>query len=1071
MKKFINSFKLIIFIVFLFIGIVSVFANNPGSSSEGLGEHNIGKSCDGSFCYTSYDPYRVGVRFSLYYYTGGGKANLRKVGKSRDLVNMPNINRDNIYVTEGKGRLDYTQIENSQPVFVKKNNVHFPTFSTEPGIFNLYGGRPDLSHISEPKFRASIWRYFMLEEGTEAQIAERLNTFFRLQGADRITNQSDVWPHYIIAEPTVRHSVTAYKGAATNHYYGTIYEVIREVIPKMPHGLDRFGSILYSSLNQADNDIHNLVAPNASLAAKEATGYFIDSVTSVPPVAPIWVPNYYPFDELKLDKLPFITRSIYENPRSPYGISIYWISAFQQTCQSVCGNLGGSRKLACAEKFCNKESSSGDKKYCMEECGVTPQVYHTPCPDIGPSKTPDQTVCESNYSSDINTCKRIPVTTKDGFEYFYLEKCITKTDIAFPNIPGIVKPGEGFEYPTLVSGSKNCTLEFDDEHWAYAFAATLPGSREETMAKAALKDFRDRQLNSYTYDSRDLDIVLKVKYEADKKERNVDTRLVPDNAYAFGDKTIQGSSINERTLSSYRDEKVHSSNEFVVSDFKTLSTNGTMYRLPAVCINTSTNTVSNVCSDGKTAKQFYLGPYNKFYTDLKATINGDISTSTIVTDNNLSTKGIASNICTPPGPKALTCRYSVTKIEQSIKRPKEDKNFYNGDKITFALGIEGDRSLFKEAGMKIGSEEKTLKDLPINMELTLNFDENSIKETGYGSYYVDAWIKRTDDEKINCPLFLPIKARNTCPDYACVCLLTTERRTDAEGNKTITYKFTNINPETKYYINVGGPFNVNNPLSEAFRRTEITIKEGPIMPPVYATTVYKGVIQTSENCEYIQKPATCEEAITTCAQGNKASLMHCVVAFCDDEKNRTTPRGVQSKDECITSCTAKKMTCKQRFLPNEIEKIKTYCTSDIEGMPGWKRDGYTTPEICISDCSSYGSRAIYRPVNIDTPFPDRAPIGNWNGLEALFEKESIQNQDLEAARESAAYVVTLDGSSIKKIRNSNNELNKSKQNAYTSLLQSQSATNQIFYKSKFIYDDDITNHGFYDIFSKRPETK
>lgn len=250
----------------------------------------------------------------------------------------------------------------------------------------------------------------------------------------------------------------------------------------------------------------------------------------------------------------------------------------------------------------------------------------------------------------------------------------------------------------------------------------------------------------------------------------------------------------------------------------------------------------------------------------------------------------------------------------------------------------------------------------------------------------------------------------------------------------------------------------HNPASKQYIRNTLQIKDGDLPQSVYASVVINGRI-INKDCEYLVTPKTCSAALNECTAKN---TMTCVVAFCSNDAYRSSdPNKYVNRDDCISRCSGVPKTCKQQYSPTETVLIRQYCANN------YANDGYVSADICISDCSSYGSDYFYRSVNPGDPFPNRSAIGNWNGLEERITRDKGDATSLLTGKPE--YVINLNETAINQIRTDNKRLNNLGESSYTDYYMASKtarggAVSPMEYKSRFI-NNKSNAHGFSELFT------
>lgn len=213
-------------------------------------------------------------------------------------------------------------------------------------------------------------------------------------------------------------------------------------------------------------------------------------------------------------------------------------------------------------------------------------------------------------------------------------------------------------------------------------------------------------------------------------------------------------------------------------------------------------------------------------------------------------------------------------------------------------------------------------------------------------------------------------------------------------------------------------------------------------PAVTCTYAPSVDIPSGERCTEKYEPTDYDEIADYCKEHWKT-----------DKANYT------SEKSCYESCTGQSSSCKVKFSCDETANIENYCAEKYDKVTA--TNDYMA---CINDCSCSDSegKAVYRPISLNNPFPDRLPGANWVGYS---DKSSTSYKDLmkktidKVGSGKADYVIELTAEDIKSINENTKSYRASHEgkDIYTEYIQSSSdktpkdGTNR--YRSKFIYDE------------------
>ena len=979
------------FIIFLALLSFEVSANN-GDAFQNRPIPNSGTAPSSAPIVYSFQT--MGIRFSLYKYDG---KNLVSIAR-RDLSLGKNADFEAVASSEMLGKLDYTVLGKSV-VFNKR--IAYPFTDRDAILDPIYVNLPNQG-LTANDLRNKIIRRLKLREGAD-NIAREVNNFFSLNNK---VNSDEIFDLYITVEPTAMitmrtcniasktYSAPACVGGSRR--YGTIYELINVSFSYLTDPKHTFGQVvktyipnlIYAKLNQNYNDIHNFVAP---IVGKESVNYLIDNV-------PAAIRNFGGGD-------------INTNPKSGYGIGVFWLAAEMKTCSSTCHGKKGDELLRCAENYCSvnytKEKTS--KKTCIDNCGYVPESLKCPetTRDFGKN-----TVCKASTSSERNSCS-IETANIGGSNYRYMLDCIVSTKVDFPDLGGAVNPGSAYSYQVLVSGNKMCRISFDYLRWKYDYAIAETEAQRQGLLDVVTK-FSSQNWSSQTYDSKNLDLKIQVDEALNKGSRKITKNLVPNPNYNYGSASASVSKTASQKVFSYNAGKPI---EITVDSIATRSQNAVYFNLPAQCLS---DNKPGVVLDAKNNNCLapLKGPYYKVYTSFDAKPNAINPSITFATDKNDSGLDVEN-----------TCQYITKDVSCTLANlSKADANglYKRGEKLEFSFLIHGDRSLVKEIRVSGATKEEDNK-------YSLIIPNNA-------SYVhrVAAELTTVDGKIISCPA--DIQTDKECPMCRC------EMSLKEEGDKyTVTVNNLNYAPNSKYYISLNKPLDVNNPRASYYERQSLTFDKADGVVGVYAYVVERGVIHFGPKCR-LELPQT-----NSCQSACQAKDYNCIRNYCSE--NPTDGGRYKDQYQCLAACSS---TCSN--IPcNDKTALENYCNSK------YKEAGYKNVSACLNDCVCYGRKYFYRPIDFQRPFPDREPGPNWYGMLDVINK-AIPEPGV-ARDEGAEFIVKLDASSIREIRKQTKAYNmRANQNAYFDHVRPEFYKGLEF-KSRFIHVDNMPGGGFKNIFT------
>ena len=681
-------------------------------------------------------------------------------------------------------------------------------------------------------------------------------------------------------------------------------------------------------------------------------------------------------------------------------------------CHSVCQNMSGDSLLKCAENYCSSQkniTNKEEKEDCiLKSCNYTYTELSCPSNSIIEG---DDTTCAATTSSSKTSCE---IVNKEY--YSYKVECNTNSTIKYPtNFPMVLFSGEGFEYQVAMYGNKSCTVTFDDALWKFNYASSY-NDAERTNYINAINEYNHLSLSNYYYDSANANISLRIdekRSEVHKTTKN----LVSGEKYYDGNRDVSISTTS-KTVTSYHDNDSVSQN---VNIYKTDSSNGSYYNLPGVCISPIDNASvkeGSICQNG-------LGPYNQYFTDIKA----DTATNKIITNVEHNVSGLhVDNTChysVNDGDDELACYISIgTNSNQTgnILLDSEDINFY-----LYAITEKKDKVLRYNLGLK----PKNIDD-SFDNNTYYRLKRNSIKDVTTMTIYGTV----TDGKDIvYCQKEVTIIPEK---DDSCTFVKTLN-----DENGTMTLTIADIKDKNaKYYI--------KNVTSD----TWLEMKKRTINSDDNISII--GKVETGSDVRYCYfKNNSSNE---TCTNMYKPAEYTKIRNYCHSNWQNDSS-SFSSYDDCFNSCTANNQ-CKIKNNCQNKTEIRQYC------QVNYQVDGYNSQSDCINDCSCSpnGIKYYYRTISISNPFPDRDANYNWFGYEKYITDDS--SDEISNTNDEQEYVIVLDSKRINKIRSDTSKYNSKNKNndAYTDYVREKD-DDIGEYRSKFIHTDDVDDGGFYSYFT------
>lgn len=585
---------------------------SPGGKITGNDSATLGCASSSLYCYSG-----AGIRFSLYYYDNG-KAT--KVGSSHDVwsskLDYPGKNNSwssYLYYYSSldnnndsiNNRVNEKAVNNGTKWGVKcsgakitlKNkyntfnkNYSYYTSMRKKGLVETTSDFGDYTDKDTDAFIAWIPTYLQ----SKMKKVTNVNKFFATT-----INGGDVKKYYITVEPIFRiwinkkqiNNMDNYKNHGYNHgYIGTVYE-----LSKIYH-YDRYTVALKTTSNDK-NEFVGKVLKSAKKTIYDWKGCDI------------------------LDK-------------EAGGVSVYKLSAYTEP-SCACDE----DDYKCAMKYCDANASESNRKTCVTKtCGVKDPGFSTCGQDS--STAGKTTSCASSTSASNTTC------TKGNADTYYKTICTETSNIYYnDSLPTSLKPGTGFSYSLLLSGSKTCDTAFDVNKWNFDYAVSTDSNRKKLITKLTnYQNLSSADLSKYQYNSGDANITIdiKEKVENQKKSKNVTKKL-----QKFVDVIKKDIKVSNRDNTfKVMTEKTKYNNKTFTSSMSSI------YALQNTCIDGASGEVYDAKYDDLTKKYICNntndGPYNKYFTNLKAQVDTINGTTVKITKTSSNMDGLIN-----------TCHYKV----------------------------------------------------------------------------------------------------------------------------------------------------------------------------------------------------------------------------------------------------------------------------------------------------------------------------------------------------------------------------------------------------------------------------
>lgn len=351
-----------------------------------------------------------------------------------------------------------------------------------------------------------------------------------------------------------------------------------------------------------------------------------------------------------------------------YGVGVYKLSDY-----TSCDCSTATNKYLCAMNYCDANAKESERKNCViNTCGVTDPDFTTCSDDTSTEGT--TTSCVASTSSTKTTC------TKGNEETYYRTVCDEKSYAYYnDSLPTSLAPGAGFSYSLLLSGTKTCYTYFDTNKWNFDYAVATNSNR--TVLNTKLNNYKSLSkdvLEDFKYDSSDAEATIDIEEKVENKSTTTTTKKLKH----FTKVTSSDISVSDSTNTfKVMTEELASNNKLFTSSMSSI------YSLPEVCINGASGDVSDATYDELSKKHTCTttsnGPYNKFFTNLKAktTVN---NTTVKITKESSSMDELTNKCYYQVEDKPLSCVIEKNEDIYSLKIYSEYEIDYSKLRYVFS---------------------------------------------------------------------------------------------------------------------------------------------------------------------------------------------------------------------------------------------------------------------------------------------------------------------------------------------------------------------------------------------------
>ena len=646
-----NKIKKLVFMLLLVVFLIptdNVYAGMSVST-----KNSDAPPCEGlDWCYQNF-----AVRFSLYKYNGGvltfynsidydsyysevvGRTSIlkEKTMLSYNSTGWKNTFGDEVNVI---GKVMYTKGDKNGKRSVSWGSSYYSLGNIIQSTIPTIGGKfPTILDCKDKtnqkcnydeRFVKKIKQAFAIDNTSSSgtTVADRINNFFKLGTLAKTPNvtESDLQYLYVTVEPTY-----VFFNADTDYYYGTIYEILNlnysggssNMVFKSTNaaageyfrGLS--GQFYYdfmlniTSSTPTKTDVNNFVSKRDSAVIKVLDNYSLPHSSEDDLI----------YRECTKDTPDYVTcvtgsnanrtanRTQYgtgSNSNRGYGIGVFWMGDYVTSCSTTCSGKSNLELLKCAEKYCEKSSTtSNEKEGCITKCGYTkPAAFDCDASCSGSAKS--KKCSPLSEQTNDKYCKRLA----DGY---YKAVCTESTKVSYNNsLPTVFGFGMGgLNYTIGVSGTLDCDIVFNSDLYTFKYAALKKADRtgksepEQALASYININKEKKDISSIDYISTLDKVTLKIGSES----------LAMDKKKEYTSKASITTGASKTGVSSYTYYKVSdgSATSGSVANTKYSTKGDSVYELHRYCLSLKLGEIKPECSTSelKNHEQYY-GYYNLY---------------------------------------------------------------------------------------------------------------------------------------------------------------------------------------------------------------------------------------------------------------------------------------------------------------------------------------------------------------------------------------------------------------------------------------------------------------------------
>lgn len=888
-------------LIIIFLTVLLLLPKNVFAHSAASGNNSSYGKCGKNWCYST-----TGVRFSLYTYKNGSLSYIKSVDYETNHVNADLNKRTAKISVNSAGKVAYTSGKKSvnwSSGYYKldiKNNKKFSCFM---------GGKEGGGNCKDfdNALKGEIEDTFLLDSSDYAKIRKKVNDFF----GSSITLENLKYA-YITVEPTLY--IYNKNGVS---YYGTAYELLNTSSGKKGDSFKGINEVLYYGF------------PRTMVASKPTasdTNKFVskNGIVNLYSNSKSLKSNVTQSSNTNRKKNSEIIRST-----DGYGIGVFWVGEGMK-CKQTCSGKSGDSLLACAEDYCQDNTSSDSKKKtCITKCGYSePSNFTCSNADKTNGKT-TTTVCDQSVTGSVKDCKI------NGYAKYVCTETTTITK--YPTTQGILKSGTNLANKSFnTTGSRTCTVSLNYQKIKFDYAATRSDKTRNSIKNTAqnfgVNDFKNysSSWDSTTVKNGNYKITITKKDSTSGSDTTTNKQTQNIDLYANGSKvTLKNNAVVKETKT-----KIYNST-FTVSGGTALSSNS------------------------------------------KITINMQKKSSGL-NDTN-------------------TCAYSTNTSENfdcniTIEGEQEGGKYLPGVKVTFNITNPKNIALQYLFGENVSTFVNSLSNTTLEL-------------TEPGSHSIVGKVRSTSSgAEQACPVTIEIskEVQKTCSLTCNIAKNKAEATFKGNNttNKTITAILVDTNKELK---------TVND--TNKIELDSISLNDGDEIK--FDATTNEGVSCTT-TCQYDEDFINCYMYNTDVDKRD----------YCDRCYPQNGTSGSCNKTDsfdnnysCLQACIGStKKSCKYLGFTTKEQVEEWYYNEPENTIYSSLDDAVKSCLNIITKPSDYLYRPISLGINEDNSyraFPNREAGYNWINYKEKTKDNSFEKNPL--------YVIELDSTSIKKIRESNSD--------------------------------------------------